>query len=113
MDKRRWVVAGSLAIMLATVLAAGCSATQAQVTCQGERCTAVMSGTGTLVTIDQIKTVVRLDSVDPDGAIVSINAKPLPLRVGQSRVSAQTRVTLKSVTDGKVTLVLEPSQATE
>lgn len=107
---RRWVVA----ILLATVLVAGgCSATRAHVTCQGERCTAELSGVGTLVTIDKIKTVVRLDSVDQDGAIVSINAKPVPLRVGQTRVSAQTAVTLKSITDGKVTLVLEPSQATE
>ncbi|WP_163512471.1 hypothetical protein [Fodinicola acaciae] len=111
MDMRRWVVAATLATVLAV---AGCNATpRAQVSCEGERCTAQLSGNGTLVTIDKIKTVVRLDSVDQDGAIVSINAKPLPLRVGQSRTIAQTMVTLKSITDGRVTLVLEPSQSAE
>ncbi|GAA1680021.1 hypothetical protein GCM10009765_31530 [Fodinicola feengrottensis] len=105
---QRLATAAVLAVMAAG-LVTGCGQTSGQATCQGTTCTATLSGAGALITIDRIKTVVRLDSVGDDGATVSINAKPVPLRVGQTTTIAQTQVTLKSVSDGTVIVVLQPA----
>jgi hypothetical protein len=102
------VLAPVVAILAAGLLT-GCAETSGQFSCQGTTCTATLSGAGALITIDRIKTVVRLDSLSADGATVSVNAKPVPLQVGQTMTVAQTQITLKSVVNGAVTVVLAPA----
>jgi hypothetical protein len=109
MPRGKRLLTAAAVLALAAGLVTGCAATSGQFSCSGTVCTATLSGNGTLITIDRIKTVVRLDSVSDGGATVSINAKPIPLQVGQTTTSAQTQITLKSVTDGQVTLVLQPA----
>jgi hypothetical protein len=109
MPRGKRLVTAAGVLVLAVGLVTGCAETTGQFSCSGTVCTATLAGNGTLITIDRIKTVVRLDSVTDSGATVSINAKPIPLQVGQTTTVAQTQITLKSVTDGTVTLVLQPA----